>query len=108
MNQIDNSLILDLTEEIKIIQTFNTMRRSKFEEFLSDACNKVYDTYDYITNDGNDKQLSIDQAKEMNIDLKRIKEQSTKLVFIIAEIDYDSKNMDRLKNMLLLMLLHGH
>ena len=95
-------LALDLTASITKILSLNLEQSIKFDSVLLTLANKIYLTYDFICDDRSDfiKSVSVPEAKIIIDDLSRIKKQSTNLLGLLNKMNLDSKNMDRIENML--------
>lgn len=92
----DSLLSLDITG---YIETVRKERKSISDDFLLDMVNAGYDTYDYLA-DGfliKIKSLNKEESESALSDLKRIKEQSTTLLYLLEPLEIDTKNMSRVE-----------
>ena len=92
-------LTLQLTEWKKKTEAFPMSQHSKFDGFLLDVANAIYDTYEYIIEFDYDviKGINRKELEKMIVDLERIEKQSTEFLDYLCELDFDSKNMDRVQ-----------
>ncbi len=101
MKKTENALTLDITEEIKEVQSLKITQINKFDNLLMDIGNKVYDTYKYILESKKEqtkiKNIVKEESEKMIQDLTRIEKQSRTLMDLLYAMEYESKNMDRLQ-----------
>ena len=101
MKKTESSLSLDITIEIKEVQSLKITQINKFDSLLMDIANKVYDTYEYILDSKKEpakiKNVVKEESEKMIKDLTRIEKQSRALMDLLYAMDYESKNMDRLQ-----------
>ncbi len=93
--QID---FLPLIEKQKNVAFRNTREA---DSYFSDCVNAIYDTYDAICElDTDIKKLPTDQVQTTLIYLEQIKPLVTQFLDLLADMDFDCKNHDRLNSML--------
>ncbi|HOY30274.1 MAG TPA: hypothetical protein PKW80_00195 [Bacteroidales bacterium] len=102
MKPYSEHLALDFSEFIRSLKHIRIAGGIRFENFLFNFQNKIGDTHDYLidTLPYVISPVTKNKSKQMLVDLGRIYSQSSSALDILYKINYDSKNMDRIINML--------
>lgn len=102
MKSYSKHLALDFSEIIRSLKNIRTIGGFRFDNFLLNFQYRIGETHDYLINNLPYviSPVTKNKSKQMLVDLGRINSQSSEALDILYKISYDSKNMDRIINML--------